>query len=110
MEEKGGLGPGPGVHGVQVVNEGLHGLVGGPVGLLTGPGVGELLALAHLCLVLAVVLQQEGELRLKVGLTVLQFGVQAGLGLDFLEVGLDGALGVAPPPLQQHHARARFWR
>lgn len=38
---EGGLGPGPGVHSVQVVDQGLHSLIGGPVGLLHRPLVGE---------------------------------------------------------------------
>ena len=33
---KGHLRAGPGMHGVQVVNQRLHGLIGGPVGLLHG--------------------------------------------------------------------------
>ena len=38
---EGDLGAGPGVHGVQVVDQGLHGLVGGPVGLLHRPAAGQ---------------------------------------------------------------------
>ncbi len=34
---EGGLGAGPGVHGVEVVQQRLHGLVGGPLGLLGRP-------------------------------------------------------------------------
>ena len=35
-------------YGVQVVDQGLHGLIGGPVGLLHRPLVGEGLGLLHL--------------------------------------------------------------
>ena len=96
------LSPCPGVHGVQVVDQGLHGLIGRPVGLLGGPIMGKGLALAHLRFILAVMGQQKGHLCLEILLTVLQLGIQAGLFLNLLDIGLDLAFRVCLI-LQQHH-------
>ena len=45
---KGHLGAGPGIHGVQVVHQGLHGLIGGPVGLEGGGAHGPLVQVGGL--------------------------------------------------------------
>ena len=98
---EGGLGTCTGVHGVQVVDQSLHGLVGGPVGLLHSPVVGELLALAGGGFVHAVGLHQVGQLCGVEVLAVLQLGIQAGLGLQLLDVLLD--LGVQVLLAGQEH-------
>lgn len=105
---EGGLGPGPGVHSVQVVDQGLHSLIGGPVGLLHRPLVGEGLGLLHL-LRRAEGGNQRGPLGGEVVSAVLQGGRQPGVGLELRHKGLQLPLRVLPA-LQQHEARARFWR
>ena len=97
---EGGLGPGPGVHGVQVVDQGLHGLVGGPVGLLHRPLVGEPLGLLNLFLG-AEGGHQNGPLGGEVVPAVLQGGGQAGVLLNARHDALQLLLGILPV-LQQH--------
>jgi hypothetical protein len=67
------LGPGPAVHGVEIVDEGLHGLIGAPVGILPGVVPGGLLGPLHAIFV-AVFPDQEGKLGGPVGLAALQRG------------------------------------
>ena len=74
--------PCTGVHGVQIVDQGLHRLVGGTVGLLHRAVVGELLALTGGGFVHAVGLHQVGQFGCVEVLAVFQLGIQAGLGLQ----------------------------
>ena len=97
---EGGLGPGPGVHSVQVVDQGLHSLIGGPVGLLHRPLVGEGLGLLHL-LRRAEGGNQRGPLGGEVVSAVLQGGRQPGVGFELRHKGLQLPLRVLPA-LQQH--------
>ena len=90
------------MHGVQVVDEGLHGLIGGPVGLLHRPLVGELLTFLRLDLVQAEALHEPGPLGVEPGAAVLQLGIQAGLLLQFRQLGLHLALRVLFHPAQEH--------
>ena len=102
---EGGLSPGPGVHGVQVVDEGLHGLIGSPVGLLDGPGVGKPLCLFQLALLPEG--GQPGQLGGKVVLTVSQGGRKAGLLLDLALEHLQSGLRVLAPA-QEHQGAGQI--
>ena len=90
---EGRLGPGPAVHGVQVVNERLHGLEGGSVSLLLRIVDGHGLGLLH-PLLIAVLFHQAGQLRRHVFLAVFQMGIEPRLLLELFPQGLQIALRV----------------
>ena len=97
---EGGLGPGPGVHGVQVVDQGLHGLIGGPVGLLHRPVVGKLLGLLDLRF-----LPEPGRQRQTLGRKIVPAALQRGLEVllfpDVRDHALEFALRILQPG-EQH--------
>ena len=90
------------MHGVQVVDESLHGLIGGPVGLLLRKVDGLTLAPAHLVLA-AILFNQPGQLRLEIFLIVLQPGLQPGLLGDGAPQGLQILLDI-PGVVPDHQA------
>ncbi|MPM10990.1 hypothetical protein SDC9_57328 [bioreactor metagenome] len=75
---EGRLSPCPGMHGIKVVDKGLHCLIGGPVGLFDRAEVGKGLSLFHLFLT-SEFLHEVGKLGFKVSFAVLQLGAKAGL-------------------------------
>ena len=80
------------MHGIQVVNQRLHGLEGGAVGLLCRTLVGELLAVFRQSWVHH--LAQAFGFLFPIAIVISQDGVQAGFLLDGVHHPFDGLLGV----------------
>ena len=74
---KGRLSAGAGMHGVQIVDESLHGLISGPVRLLHRPEMGEFLLLFRLLGADPEAFHELGPLRRHVRVPVLQGGLKA---------------------------------